>query len=130
MTVNWGAWAEAGMAAAAGLDRMKRLGFGAIKPDHGVGALGYLILGQAQNNLNISRILGSVFYWDRINRSEHMFKELIPSEDGERQGEAIAGAASAQICSSSAKHGASKLQKSEAIAEEISFSVQHIIGSF
>lgn len=128
MTVNWGAWAEAGMAAAVGLDRMKRLGFGAIKPDHGVGALGYLILGQAQNNLQIKSIVASVFYWDRINRSEHIFEELVPSQDEEGQAEAGTGAAASQIPTS--KHSASKLNAADAIVEEISLSVQDIIGSY
>ena len=127
MTINWGAWAESGMAAAAGLDRMKRLGFGAIKPDRGVEALGYLILGQAQNNLQISSIIGSVFFWDRINRSERMFKELIPSQDKEGQAEIRRGMAAYQIFQS--KHGASKLKAADAIAEQISLSVQHIVGS-
>jgi len=127
MTVNWGAWAEAGMAAAAGLDRMERLGFGAIKPDRGVGALGYLILGQAQFNLQISSIVVSVFFWDRVNRSEHFFKELIPSQDKEGKAETRTGASASQA--SKSKHGASKLKAADAIAEEISLSLQHIIGS-
>jgi acyl transferase domain-containing protein/acyl carrier protein len=127
MTINWGAWAESGMAAAAGLDRMKRLGFGAIKPEHGVGALGYLILGQVQNSLQISSIVGSIFYWDCMNRSEHMFKELIPSAHDASKTKAQSEEAASQ--SSSANNGGSKLMEAAAIAEEISLSVRHIIGS-
>ncbi len=32
LSVNWGAWAGSGMAEKAGIERMERLGFGALQP--------------------------------------------------------------------------------------------------
>ena len=39
ISVNWGAWAGSGMAAKAGVARMDRMGFGAIKPGAGAAVL-------------------------------------------------------------------------------------------
>ena len=35
LSVNWGAWAGSGMAEKAGIERMERLGFGALRPAAG-----------------------------------------------------------------------------------------------
>lgn len=40
LSVDWGAWDSAGMAARAGLARMARLGIGAIAPNGRLGGLG------------------------------------------------------------------------------------------
>ena len=63
-TVNWGAWAGHGMAAKAGLERMARLGFGAVQPTAGMSALGCLLrsLGAAGCG---AQLLASCFLWDR-----------------------------------------------------------------
>lgn len=71
-TVNWGAWAGAGMAANAGLERMKRLGFGAIEPMKGVAALTYILSEQTLTGAR-GQILASLFYWDRFARNESFF---------------------------------------------------------
>jgi acyl transferase domain-containing protein/acyl carrier protein len=50
LAVNWGPWAEAGMAAASGRDghrRFSREGWGSIPPDAGLDLLGRLLQGQA-----------------------------------------------------------------------------------
>ena len=36
LSVNWGAWAGSGMAEKAGIERMERLGFGALQPAAGM----------------------------------------------------------------------------------------------
>ncbi len=36
LSVNWGAWAGSGMAEKAGIERMERLGFGALQPAAGL----------------------------------------------------------------------------------------------
>ena len=59
-SVNWGAWAGSGMAAKAGIERMARLGFGAIEPQAGMAAISSILAGQPAPQL-----LGSVFFWDR-----------------------------------------------------------------
>ena len=63
LSVNWGAWAGSGMAAKAGIDRMARLGFGALAPDTGMAAIGRIIAGIG--SLGTPQLLGSVFFWDR-----------------------------------------------------------------
>lgn len=63
-SVNWGAWAGHGMAARAGLQRMERLGFGAIEPAAGMMALTRLLASIGQPHLP-AQLLGSVFLWDR-----------------------------------------------------------------
>ena len=63
-SVNWGAWAGAGMAARAGVGRMERLGFGLINPSAGVAALGRLLLATASGQA-CSSVVASVFLWDR-----------------------------------------------------------------
>ena len=49
------------MAAKAGVERMARLGFGAIQPQAGMAAISE-ILGSPSS----SQLLGSVFFWDRF----------------------------------------------------------------
>ena len=63
-SVNWGAWAGHGMAAKAGLERMARLGYGAVQPEAGMAALGCL-LGHAGSPACGPQLLGSCFHWDR-----------------------------------------------------------------
>ena len=36
LSVSWGAWAGSGMAEKAGIERMERLGFGALQPAAGL----------------------------------------------------------------------------------------------
>ena len=63
-SVNWGAWAGHGMAARSGLQRMERLGFGAIPPLAGMLALSSLLAAVGRNTA-APQLLGSVFFWDR-----------------------------------------------------------------
>jgi hypothetical protein len=63
-SINWGAWAGAGMAARAGVERMERLGFGAINPQAGVAALGCLLIGVGRGE-PCGPTTASIFIWDR-----------------------------------------------------------------
>ena len=63
MSVNWGAWAGSGMAAKAGVERMARLGFGAVDPYAGMAAIGSILAGLGSET--VPQLLASVFYWDR-----------------------------------------------------------------
>ena len=63
-SVNWGAWAGHGMAAKAGLERMARMGFGAVQPMAGMSALGCL-LGSIGSAACGAQLLGSCFFWNR-----------------------------------------------------------------
>ena len=71
VSVNWGAWAGSGMAAAAGIARMERLGFGAISPAGGAAALGAVLrlLHSAANAT--PQLTGAVFLWDRYGCTYH-----------------------------------------------------------
>lgn len=60
VAVNWGAWAGAGMAARAGIERMERLGFGGIQPLAGMSALSAILAAP-----QAPQTMGSVFFWDR-----------------------------------------------------------------
>ena len=63
MSVNWGAWADSGMAAKAGVERMARLGFGAVAPRAGMAAIGTIM---ACLDLQTPPVLmASVFFWER-----------------------------------------------------------------
>ena len=44
LSVNWGAWAGSGMAEKAGVERMERLGFGALRPAAGKPALSHIMV--------------------------------------------------------------------------------------
>ena len=51
------------MAAKAGVERMARLGFGAVAPSAGMAAIGSILAGLgSQTN---PQLLASVFYWER-----------------------------------------------------------------
>lgn len=61
--MNWGAWAGSGMAAKAGVERMARLGFGAVARSAGMAAIGSILAGLgSQTN---PQLLANVFYWER-----------------------------------------------------------------
>lgn len=64
LSVNWGAWAGSGMAAAAGIARMERLGFGAVPAAAGALAIGAVLRAVAAG-VAPPQITGSVFFWDR-----------------------------------------------------------------
>jgi hypothetical protein len=66
LSVAWGAWAGAGMAARAGLARMARLGVGAIAPDAGLAALSALLsaFGLCAKAPR-SQVVACVLFWDR-----------------------------------------------------------------
>ncbi len=64
VSVQWGAWAGGGMAAKAGLERMERLGYGAIAPAAGMAAL-CALLGSAGGASTVPQLMGSVFQWAR-----------------------------------------------------------------
>jgi hypothetical protein len=75
LAVNWGAWAGAGMAAHAGLERMERLGFGAIQPAQGAAALGAM-LRALHGAAAPPQLLASVFFWERLKVKGPVFEEL------------------------------------------------------
>ena len=64
-SVNWGPWAGSGMAAEAGIERMARLGFGAIEPHAGMAAIGKILAGSGSSLP--PQLLGSIFFWDRCS---------------------------------------------------------------
>jgi len=63
------------MAAHAGLERMERLGFGAIQPEQGAAAIGSMLrmLGSPRAR---PQLLASVFFWDRFKVAGDVFAEL------------------------------------------------------
>lgn len=63
-SVNWGAWAGSGMAAKAGVERMARLGFGAIEPAAGMAAISAVVA--AGPSSMPAQLLASIFFWDRL----------------------------------------------------------------
>ena len=64
LSVDWGAWDSAGMAARAGLARMERLGIGAIAPMEGLAAMGRL-LSRCHAGWPCSQVIACVMLWDR-----------------------------------------------------------------
>lgn len=68
LSVNWGAWAGPGMAEKAGIDRMQRLGFGALEPAAGVAAMAQMLMRLAAGATG-PNLLSSVFLWDRQGAS-------------------------------------------------------------
>ena len=77
-SINWGAWAGAGMAADAGLDRMKRLGFGALSPDAGMAVVNSVI----ENRLSGSQAIGAVFHWENFKSTSSLFTEVAYTKEG------------------------------------------------
>ena len=53
------------MAAKAGVERMARLGFGAVEPCAGMAAIGTILAGLGSHTA--PQLLASVFYWERYN---------------------------------------------------------------
>ncbi len=53
------------MAAAAGIERMARLGFGAIQPGAGMAAMGALLRSLQGHGPAPAHVMGSAFFWDR-----------------------------------------------------------------
>ena len=82
LSVGWGAWAGAGMAAHAGLERMERLGFGAIAPGAGMAALAALLGGLSSAGscgmvgIQPPTLVASVFFWDHIKAASPLFTEV------------------------------------------------------
>lgn len=82
MAVSWGAWAGVGMAAHAGLERMERMGYGAIRPSAGMAAIASLVqtVGArtvaAEGGALPPVLLASVFYWRRLKAGSPVFSEL------------------------------------------------------
>ena len=130
LAINWGAWAGAGMAAHAGLERMERLGFGAIKPAQGVTALGYMLLSQGQPDpwtaLNRGSVVASVFLWDRMQRSEPVFDEL------RIVAKAAAGAEEGRdddVRSGKVATNSATIVTLDSIVRQVNVAVQSIIGA-
>ena len=66
VSVNWGAWAGSGMAEKAGIERMERLGFGALQPVAGLAALGRLLASLVSRaDRTAPMLMASVILWDR-----------------------------------------------------------------
>jgi acyl carrier protein len=86
VSVNWGPWAGAGMAANVGLDKMQRLGYGAIKPEHGALAIAALCRFACNGPYNDhgGRILASVFYWDRLKAKGDAYMYLRSKQEEQR----------------------------------------------
>ncbi|KAK9866522.1 hypothetical protein WJX84_008502 [Apatococcus fuscideae] len=76
LAVNSGAWAGAGMAAAAGIERMARLGFGAIQPNTGMAALGSLLRSLQGSCPAAPQVMGSAFFWDRLKVKAPFYQEF------------------------------------------------------
>lgn len=53
------------MAAKAGIERMERLGFGALEPGAGMAALGSLLGGLRATRCTPASLIASVILWDR-----------------------------------------------------------------
>ena len=54
LSVNWGAWAGSGMAEKAGIERMERLGFGALQPAAGNPSLFHVIVASSWCALHVT----------------------------------------------------------------------------
>ncbi|KAK9834736.1 hypothetical protein WJX74_008822 [Apatococcus lobatus] len=76
LAVNWGAWAGAGMAAASGIERLARLGFGAIQPGNGMAAMGALLRSLQGTSPTVAQVIGSAFFWDRLQVSSPFYQEF------------------------------------------------------
>lgn len=70
-SIHWGAWSGAGMAAHAGLERMERLGVGAIAPSRGVAVL-WRMLGELHVGSLPSLLVASIFIWEKYLTNAHV----------------------------------------------------------
>ena len=145
LSVQWGAWAGAGMAAHAGLERMERLGFGAVRPAAGMalvrsllGALGGA--GSAAAGLPPARLLASVFFWDRVKVEGGLYAELRQQHPQQQQQQLVAqqpgqldGASpsdgSAAAAAGGAAAGPGAALTAEALAAAVAASVVAVLGS-
>ena len=70
VSVNWGPWAGSGMAEAAGIERMQRMGFSALQPAAGLAVLGSLLAGLRSCVAQPApQLMASVILWDRYGMS-------------------------------------------------------------
>lgn len=77
--MNWGAWAGSGMAERAGIERMERIGFGALKPAAGIAALGGL-LGGLRAGVTSANLTASVILWERCDNSIFQYRVAFYKE--------------------------------------------------
>ncbi|BDA51455.1 probable oleandomycin polyketide synthase, modules 5 and 6 [Coccomyxa sp. Obi] len=76
ISVNWGAWAGSGMAAKAGIERMERMGFGALEPGAGMAALGSLLGSLRAARCTPPSLTASVILWDRLKVTAPYYGEF------------------------------------------------------
>ena len=110
------------MAASAGLERLERLGFGAIPPAQGAAVLGEMLraLGAATAQ---PQLLASVFFWDRLKTKGAVFEELKGAAPEAAAPKApTAGALAAAAAASSVELSA------EAIRTEVLAAAASVLG--
>ena len=124
-TVNWGAWAGAGMAAHAGLERMERMGFGAIAPSQGVNALGGII---ASVGATLPpQLVASVFFWQRFRSGDALFSQVKAEAEPEISAQAESNAKQISAPSSSAGGPAAALSLA-AVEAAVAGAVATVVG--
>ena len=80
VAVHWGAWSGGGMAASAGLDRMARLGHGALSPAAGVAALAAVVRASGGATPPPASLVASVFLWDKLAVKGAFWQRVKPVE--------------------------------------------------
>lgn len=137
VAVSWGAWAGVGMAAHAGLERMERMGYGAIRPSAGMAAIASLVQSVGARTVAAECgalppvLLASVFYWRRLKADSQLFSELRVQETaGGGQAVLAPGAVHASTAAGSlAAAAATPALSAEAIQAAVTAAVAEVLGS-
>lgn len=119
------------MAAKAGLERMERLGFGAVSVQSGMAMMGKLLssIGTGAANPLRSQVVASVMYWGRLRSSGSLIQE-IKDESGnwieEGQSPALEAPVKAAMPSNTGPKGGSLTE--DAIAGLVASAAAGVIG--
>ena len=116
----------------AGLERLERLGFGAIRPGAGMTVMSALLRSVGTRSTGGSTappaLVASVFFWDRLKNDSHLFSELkqLPTASG-----IAAEASTAADSTASATNGAamaSAAHTAEAISATVTAAIVAVLG--
>lgn len=116
----------------AGLERMERLGFGAIQPDAGMAALSSW-LGALDGRAGVAAdlqptLVGAVFFWDRLQAGSPLFAELTQKQQHPPAG-APPSTTAARLDAGDAASPAAPGLPAEAITAAVTEAVVVVLGS-
>ncbi len=121
----------------AGLERMERLGFGAIRPGAGMAAMAALLRSGSQPALQAAggmlppSVVASVFFWDKLKSNSPLFAELkqLPHSGPESTADSADGATATAATTASTASPAAAGLTADALQAAVTAAVVAVLGS-